>query len=414
MSYHLFEVYGIELEYMLVRSKDLKVNPIVDKLLTKKNGSLTSDVENGKIEWSNELVAHVVELKSNGPTADLDSLDQLFAENIAEMNALLQEFDSRLMPTAAHPLMHPETEMQLWQHNYSKIYALYNRIFDCRGHGWSNVQSMHINLPFYDDSEFEKLHAAIRILLPVIPALSASSPIFEGKDTGFKDARMHVYKTNQKEIPEMTGKVIPEQLFSRQDYFAGIFEPIIKAISPFDKEHILDQHFLNSRGAIARFDRSAIEIRVIDIQECPKADLAVAVLIIESLKLLVSEELVSLQDQKQWHENELFEIFDLVIKDAEDTLIKNEKYLAIFDLSSEAGAAEIWEKLYSLVKENISESHRQSIEILLQEGSLSSRILKAVGKDPSEEKIKEVYGQLANCLATNSMFKPVGVEKIKL
>ena len=44
--------------------------------------------------------------------------------------------------------MHPETEMQLWQHNYSKIYALYNRIFDCRGHGWSNVQSMHINLPF--------------------------------------------------------------------------------------------------------------------------------------------------------------------------------------------------------------------------------------------------------------------------
>ena len=49
MSYHLFEVYGIELEYMLVNSKTYKVNPIVDKLLTKKHGSLTSDVENGKI-----------------------------------------------------------------------------------------------------------------------------------------------------------------------------------------------------------------------------------------------------------------------------------------------------------------------------------------------------------------------------
>ena len=85
------------------------------------------------------------------------------------------------MPTAAHPLMHPDTEMQLWQHNYSKIYALYNRIFDCRGHGWSNVQSMHINLPFSDDEEFEKLHAAVRIILPIIPGLSASSPIFEGK-----------------------------------------------------------------------------------------------------------------------------------------------------------------------------------------------------------------------------------------
>ena len=64
MKYHLFEVFGIELEYMVVTSKKLKVTPIVDKLLTAKNGSLTSDVENGEIEWSNELVAHVVELKT--------------------------------------------------------------------------------------------------------------------------------------------------------------------------------------------------------------------------------------------------------------------------------------------------------------------------------------------------------------
>ncbi len=414
MSYHLFEVFGIELEYMLVSSKDLKIDPIVDKLLTRKNGTLTSDVENGKIEWSNELVAHVVELKTNGPTADLDSLDQLFAENITEMNLLLEEFGAFLMPTASHPLMDPAKEMRLWQHNYSKIYALYNRIFDCRGHGWSNVQSMHINLPFYDDSEFEKLHAAIRVLLPIIPALSASSPIFEGKNTGYKDARMHVYKTNQKEIPQMTGKVIPEQLFSREAYFNGIFEPINKAIRPFDEERILDHHFLNSRGAIARFDRNAIEIRVIDLQECPKADLAIAIFIIEVLKLLVSEELVSLEDQKQWHENELFEIFDLVIKDAESTVLKNEKYLALFDLPATATAAEVWKKLYALVRENISEKHRETIEFLLEHGSLSTRILQTVGQTPSEEKIKETYRQLANCLATNQLFMPAAFEQAAL
>ena len=86
MSYHLFEVFGIELEYMLVNSETLKVSPIVDQLLTVKNGSLTSDVDNGKIEWSNELVAHVVELKTNGPTNDLENLDTHFAENIREIN----------------------------------------------------------------------------------------------------------------------------------------------------------------------------------------------------------------------------------------------------------------------------------------------------------------------------------------
>ena len=406
MSYHLFEVYGIELEYMLVHKKGLKVNPVVDELMALKTGQITSDVDNGEIEWSNELVAHVVELKTNGPTAALEDLDLKFAENISEINVLLEARQTKLLPTASHPLMHPETEMKLWEHNYSKIYSLYNRIFDCRGHGWSNVQSMHINLPFYDDKEFEKLHAAVRVLIPIIPALSASSPVFEGKFTGYKDARMQVYKNNQKEIPQMTGKVIPEQVFSKKEYFDQIFTPINEAIKPFDTENILDHHFLNSRGAIARFDRNAIEIRVIDIQECPKADVAIAILIIEVLKLLVSEELVTLEDQKTWHEDALLEIFDLVIRDADTAVIENEKYLDLFDVPEPATAGEIWNSLYQRMEGNISGKHRETLEFLFNHGSLSSRILKSLNEDYSEEKILSVYEELSQCLAKNIMFKP--------
>jgi carboxylate-amine ligase len=406
MKYHLFEVFGIELEYMLVDASSFKVNPIVDQLFISKNGEITSDIENGKIEWSNELVAHVVELKTNGPTGDLDSLDLLFAENIKEVNQLLKEKNTMLLPSAAHPLMDPATETQLWKHGHNKIYALYNRIFDCSGHGWSNVQSMHINLPFFDDNEFDKLHAAVRLLLPIMPALSASSPIFEGKNTDFKNARMQVYKNNQKEIPEMTGKVIPEQVFSKEDYYKTIFEPINKAIKPHDIENILDHHFLNSRGAIARFDRNAIEIRVLDVQECPKADMAIAILIIECLKLLVSEELIPIDEQKKWHEDELFEIFNAVIKDAENTKITNKDYLKIFGLSQTIEMKEIWRILFSKVKRNMVYKHQESIKFLLNNGSLSTRILKSIGDDFSEENIKKTYLKLADCLEENKFFKP--------
>lgn len=406
MSYHLFEVFGIELEYMLVNKTSLKVAPIVDELIKSKKGEITSDVDNGKIEWSNELVAHVVELKTNGPTADLENLDELFAENITEINQLLNDHNCKLWPSSSHPLMLPENEMKLWQHSYNKIYALYNRIFDCRGHGWSNVQSMHLNLPFYNDAEFEKLHAAVRILLPIIPALSASSPVLEGKNTGFKDSRMWVYKTNQKEIPEMTGKIIPEQVFTKEEYYAGIFEPINRAIKPHDTENILDHHFLNSRGAIARFDRNAIEIRVIDIQECPKADIALAVLIIESLKLLVSEELVSIKDQKSWHENDLLAIFDDVIRDAENAQIDNDLYLNLFDISTESTAGNIWRKLYERVQDNISEKHRKTISYILENGSLSTRILKDLNGDLSVDNLHRVYEELGDCLENNLMFQP--------
>ncbi len=406
MSYRLFEVFGIELEYMLVRASNLKITPSVDKLMILKNGSITSDISNGKIEWSNELVAHVVELKTNGPTRQLEDLDELFHKNVLEINKLMLGEDAELMPTASHPLMDPEKEMKLWEHHYSEIYSLYNKIFDCRGHGWSNVQSMHLNLPFYGDEEFGRLHAAVRILLPIIPALSASSPIFEGDNTGFLDSRMEVYKTNQKEIPEMTGKVIPEQVFNKEEYIKQIFEPINKAIAPFDTDKILDKHFLNSRGAIARFDRNAIEIRVIDIQECPKADIAIAVLIIETLKLLVSEELVSLKNQKNWHEDELFPIFNEVIEDAENTQITNSNYLNLFDVDEECTAGELWETIYQRVQEEISPKHRKSIEFILANGSLATRILKGISNDYSRIKINSVYSQLVTCLETNNFYKP--------
>ncbi len=406
MSYHLFEVAGIELEYMLVGKADLKVAPVVDELFIEKTGEITSDVDNGKIEWSNELVAHVVELKTNGPTKDLENLDLLFSENIKEVNALLSHLNAKLWPTAAHPLMNPHTEMKLWPHHYNQIYSLYNRIFDCRGHGWSNVQSMHINLPFFDDTEFEKLHAAIRILLPIIPALSASSPLLDGKPTGFKDARMEVYKTNQKEIPQMTGWVIPEQVFDKNSYYKIIFEPINEAIKPYDTENLLDHHFLNSRGAIARFDRNAIEIRVIDIQECPAADIAIAILIIEALKLLIGEEWITLKDQKSWNEKALFQVFDKVIKTAETTTIGDLKYLNIFDLNKVSTAAEIWEKIYRRVRTSISERHQETIEFILEKGCLSTRILKAVNNDFSEDNLKSVYERLAGCLEENKLFKP--------
>src|SRR5690554_238787 len=405
-KYHLFEVYGIELEYMLVYNNTFKVAPIVDKLLTKKAGELTSDVENGAIAWSNELVAHVVELKTNGPSDNLNELSDLFYKNVLEINAILKPLQAQLLPTAMHPLLNPLRDTELWKHDYNEVYELYNRIFNCKGHGWSNVQSTHINLPFYNDKEFEKLHAAIRIILPLIPGLCASSPILEGKNTGFKDARLEYYKTNQKEIPELTGLVIPERVFTKVDYYATIFEPIKKSIKPHDTNNILDHHFLNSRGAITRFDRNAIEIRLVDIQESPKADIAICVLIIEVLKLLVNKKLSPIQQQKKWLKQELFKVFNPIIKDAENYHISNLDYLNLFLIDESISVKNLWRHLYGLTKEQIHESHHKTLETILNEGTLATRILKAVGTDFTEAKIKNVYSRLADCLQKNTVFLP--------
>jgi gamma-glutamyl:cysteine ligase YbdK (ATP-grasp superfamily) len=405
-KYHLFEVFGIELEYMLVKNDTFKVAPIVDEMLTKKAGELRADIDNGAIAWSNELVAHVVELKTNGPASSVDDLSEKFHANILEINGILAPLNTQLLGTASHPLMNPNTDTQLWKHSYSEIYALYNTIFNCNGHGWSNVQSTHINLPFYDDKEFEKLHAAIRIILPLLPGLCASSPILEGKITGFKDTRLAFYKTNQKEIPELTGLVIPERAFSKLEYHATIFEPIKRAIRPYDKNKILDQHFLNSRGAIARFDRNAIEIRLIDIQECPKADISICAMVIEVLKALVNQDFCTLQVQKSWPEQDLYVLLNDAIKHAENSKIENLDYILLFGLKKTQTLGALWKHLYQHVKPKLHRSHHQAIELILEEGTLATRLLKVIGKDASEKQIIAVYRQLQDCLMTNTLYKP--------
>ena len=134
------------------------------------------------------------------------------------IDQLLEPMGARLMPTAMHPWMDPRTETRLWPHDNALIYQAYDRIFDCKKHGQANLQSMHINLPFADDAEFARLHAAIRLVLPIIPALAASSPIADGKASGYLDYRMEAYRTAVQRVPSAIGQVIPDTVNSRAEY----------------------------------------------------------------------------------------------------------------------------------------------------------------------------------------------------
>ena len=328
---HLFQGYGIELEYMLVDRDTLKIKPITDELLKHELGNYGSDFENGIVTWSNELVLHVVELKSTKPEADFQALERKFSENVKSINSILSKWNAMLMPTAAHPFMDPMKETKIWPHENNEVYAIYNKIFDCRGHGWSNLQSTHLNLPFYDDEEFAKLHAAIRLVLPILPALCASSPILDGKLTGTLDTRLKFYKTNQSKIPSITGKVIPEAVFSKRNYLNTIYEKIKADIAPYDPNEELNAIWVNSRGAIPRFDRGSIEIRLMDIQECPAADLAALTLVIETIKALSGNFFISLESQMKWKTESLAQILDQTIIHAGQAVLDNAEYLALFD-----------------------------------------------------------------------------------
>ena len=406
----LFDGYGVELEYMIVDASSLAVRPLCDKLLLAEHNSL-DDVERGAIAWSNELVLHVVELKTNGPAQSLEGLPEQFAADVRHINRILMGLKARLMPTAMHPFMDPLKETQLWPHEFNSVYESFNKIFDCRGHGWANLQSTHINLPFGDDAEFGQLHAAIRLLLPILPALAASSPIFGGKVSATLDARLRFYADNARRVPAVSGQVIPEAASSRKDYETRILARIYRDMADHDPQGVLQHEWVNARGAIARFDRSAIEIRTLDVQECPLADLSIAAAVVAVLQALVAQRWLPAAQQQAWPIAPLVALHRDCIVHGPDAVIKDAAYLKAFNFpdGKAATAGELWHHLIQSVwpaSAPQAAPWRAPLQIILQQGPLAQRIVRALGDDTSRQNIKAVYQELCACLEAGKLFTP--------
>jgi hypothetical protein len=395
----LFEGYGVEVEYMIVDRDGLGVAPISDELIKSVAGCYESEVEMGELSWSNELVLHVIELKTNGPAAALEPLPRLFARDVTRIDRLLAARGARLMPTAMHPLMDPARETRLWPHEYSEVYESFDRIFSCQGHGWSNLQSVHINLPFSGDEEFGHLHAAIRLVLPILPMLAASSPIVEGRATGLCDNRLEYYRQNCRRVPSVTGHVIPEPAFTRADYERGILDVISRDIAPLDNEGVLEAEWVNARGAIARFVRDSIEIRVLDVQECPIADLAV----------VAEERWASGEVQRGFAVERLEAILLEGVRHGGRAVVDDPQYLAALGLDAgRLTGSELWQRLLQrLLGEGLLgdlEQWRMPLDLMTRQGTLAERIVRAAGPEPARERILEIYEQLCDCLAQDRLF----------
>lgn len=406
----LFGGFGVELEYALVDRESLEVRPLADRLLYD-GDRIVNEVDRGELCWSNELVAHVIELKSNGPARTLEALPAAFVRDVRRIEQLLDAEGAMPMPSAMHPLMNPQRETRLWGHGQHEIYETFDRLFDCRGHGWCNLQSMHLNLPFDGDTEFGRLHAAIRVVLPLIPALAASSPFVEGRATGQSDNRLEYYRTNSAKIPSITGRVIPEALFDEASYRREILDRIARDISPFDPDGILEADWVNARGAIARFDRGSIEIRIIDTQECPSADLAVAALTVGAVRALTEERWSSQDAQRSWSDERLESLLLHTIAEGSSAAIQSSEYLELFGISArtQSPVLDVWRAIAdSLDRANLLDAQAwyRPLGVLLGRGTLAQRLLSAAGDSPSADSLVETYRELCACLTEDRMFLP--------
>lgn len=280
-----FEVAGLEIEYAVV-DRDLNAVSLVAPALRSIAGRPTSDVDLGMVAFSNEIADHVIEVKMPEPSANLALAEAHLADGVQRFSAVLRdEFGARLLPTGMHPWLDPR-RARLWTRSNARIYQTYARLFDVQTHGWLNVHSTHLNLPMGRGEEAVAMMNAAALIIPYLPALAASSPMYDGELQEAADSRLAWILQHQAHIPESQGCIVPEYTTTIADYRRTILGPIYQALDELPDTGAVRHEFFNARGAVFKFSRRAMEIRVLDTQECVKLDVAIAVFVRAVLRSL--------------------------------------------------------------------------------------------------------------------------------
>jgi len=406
VPYGPFEVVGLELEYPIVGA-DLEIRHLVEDAFHRLNGRPTSDVEHAGAGFSNELADHVFELKTPVPERRLVRAEETLASGVRAFNRLLaDEWGARLLPTGMHPLMRPE-EGRLWRRSGGEIYAAYERVFGIRGHGWLNVQSCHVNLPFgVSDEDVVLLHDAVCCLLPYLPALTASSPLVEGEPGPAVDNRLAFYRGNQARVPRIAGDVVPEYMVSPAAYRRDVLGGIYRELRQIPEAARLRHEWVNSRGAIVRFSRRAIEVRVLDTQECPKMDVAVAAFLRGALAHLVTR--LAAGDLERPEHRLLVADYEAVVAAGRSARVAAPHLGRSVGAEGGTRAADVLTSLLAPAADELAAEERPYLALVerrLEHGNLSERILAALAGTPDRQRpaaIRALYNELAGHLDANA------------
>jgi len=395
--YRTLQVLGPEHEFSVIDEK-LQPLPIVDKVIKDVHGRIVNNVDLGEFSFGKELQAHVAEFKANQPFDSPEVFEETMHNAVLKILSFLEKrYGARLLGLGMHPSLLLD-KVKVWSHRDRQIYEALSRIFNLNQHGWLNIQSFQLNLPFKNEHEAVRLYNALANLLPYLPAIAASSPIYESKIGDYVDNRLHFYLVNQAEVPSITGDIIPEYVSSFEDYekttIRQYSEDLAKVNAP---RCLLNKEWLNSRGAVIRFDRRAIEIRIMDEQECVKSDVALSCFIRAALRGILQEE-----EFEYLPHDILVNNLRAVIRDGLDAFVQHPKG---------STARQVCRHLHRIAMGNASSEEKKYLKIIkrrIEEGNLSDLILKEVTKrvlrTDLDESIFTVYSSLASSLERNRVY----------
>ena len=378
-------------------NEELKALPIVDKVIKDFHGRIVNFVELSNFTFGKEIQLHVMEIKPNMPFRSPETFEETMHAAVLTLSDFLEnKYNARLLGAGMHPLLKLE-ETEVWPHRHKKIYQAYSKVFNLNQHGWLNIQSFQLNIPYSNQESAVLMYNMLSEICAYLPAISASSPVYEGKFGENVDNRLCFYALNQKEVSSITGDVIPEYVSSFGQYKREIIERYSLDLAHAGADEcLLYKEWVNSRGVIFRFDRKAIEIRVMDEQECVKSDVALSCFIRALLRGLMKRKTEFLS-----HEI-LVRDFNSVMRTGLDAKVAH---------PNGHSARQVCQQFLKIAWENATEEEKKYLLIIqkrIEHGNLSEivreRVQRKAQKTDFREAVINVYSMLIKSLIDNQPY----------
>jgi len=196
---------GVEIELQLVDNKNLNLNNISKKILANVKKEFSDNIKC-------ELIESMIEINTN-ICSNIEDVEKDIKKTLTYLADILKDYETEINCTSLHPFAIGKKQIITENLRYKRIMK------DLQMVGKRFIsQGLHIHIGISGPEDAIKVNNALRIYLPLLLALTTSSPFFEGEDTG-----LHSYRTKLFEALPLAG--MPDYLIN-WNHFENLTEQL--------------------------------------------------------------------------------------------------------------------------------------------------------------------------------------------
>ena len=172
---------GVEIELQLIDEKDSSLKNIAPKLLTDIDKKFSDNVKS-------ELIESMIEINTN-ICSTIEEAESNIIEILTHLEEVLKNYKTNINCTSLHPFSIGKNQIVTNNLRYQRIMK------DLQIIGKRFItQGLHVHIGISNNEKAIRVNNALRIYLPLLLALSTSSPFYEGEDTGLYSYRTKLFE----------------------------------------------------------------------------------------------------------------------------------------------------------------------------------------------------------------------------